>query len=506
MAKLPADLPENWTSGQIISPNGTEVGLDAKHGYNYLMKQVNAAQTGVNTLNDNMTGVAQESTLQGVKTDVENLSTAAAKEATLQTVKTNVAQVQTDVSDLSQNVNDFIPIWQHTDTTVDTVASRIGTTTDTNGSQTAGTVMGKLNAVQGQVGQFNFSDGPVSPSNEVVLLNDKAAHETTGRTQTSQVTIPSGVDSAIRVRVKLKVGNSGYTGYLLVSKSTTAPTTSTAIGKFYTSQTTFQEGDFFVSASPGETLYFWIYNSSSSVVTVTQTDLVVSYAPSSDEVVQTINADTHTLTSGSSFQLEIGQFTIPDGINGTVRFKTKVNTSSSTNYASFTVNRLVTTNGTTNSEKVAETTVQATTPAEVYIDVDVSAGQVFSFYAGRLSYYDNLTQSMLTVGYNPQQLVNARMVGYPLVQQGYLKSTSLNYTDKDNDVDMYYASVTLPKPVSSNNIVLFMPIGSSASSQWYTPGFGRVVGTNELRLYSPYNDYSSSFRGYWYVVDFGGAN
>ena len=75
MAKLPADLPENWTSGQIISPNGTEVGLDAKHGYNYLMKQVNAAQTGVNTLNDNMTGVAQESTLQGVKTDVETLNT-----------------------------------------------------------------------------------------------------------------------------------------------------------------------------------------------------------------------------------------------------------------------------------------------------------------------------------------------------------------------------------------------------------------------------------------------
>ena len=24
MAKLPADLPENWTQGQIVSPNGTE--------------------------------------------------------------------------------------------------------------------------------------------------------------------------------------------------------------------------------------------------------------------------------------------------------------------------------------------------------------------------------------------------------------------------------------------------------------------------------------------------
>nr|DAH29597.1 MAG TPA: hypothetical protein [Caudoviricetes sp.]DAK02352.1 MAG TPA: hypothetical protein [Caudoviricetes sp.] len=122
MAKLPADLPENWTSGQIISPNGTEVGLDAKHGYNYLMKQVNAAQTGVNTLNDNMTGVAQESTLQGVKTDVEALSTSAAKEATLQTVKTDVATVQTGVNNLD---------------------TKVGSSTDTGTT----TVMGKLNKV-----------------------------------------------------------------------------------------------------------------------------------------------------------------------------------------------------------------------------------------------------------------------------------------------------------------------------------------------------------------------
>lgn len=50
MPKLPADLPENWTRGQIISPDGTEVGLTEKHGYNYLMKQVNATQEEVNSL------------------------------------------------------------------------------------------------------------------------------------------------------------------------------------------------------------------------------------------------------------------------------------------------------------------------------------------------------------------------------------------------------------------------------------------------------------------------
>lgn len=41
---LPADLPENWTDSQYVSPGGTEVGLTPQHGYNYLNKQVNAVQ------------------------------------------------------------------------------------------------------------------------------------------------------------------------------------------------------------------------------------------------------------------------------------------------------------------------------------------------------------------------------------------------------------------------------------------------------------------------------
>ena len=41
---LPQDLPTDWTMGQTVAPNGTDVGLSAQYGYNYLMKQVNAAQ------------------------------------------------------------------------------------------------------------------------------------------------------------------------------------------------------------------------------------------------------------------------------------------------------------------------------------------------------------------------------------------------------------------------------------------------------------------------------
>nr|DAG63949.1 MAG TPA: baseplate protein [Bacteriophage sp.] len=47
---LPADLPENWTSGQIIAPTGAEAGLDEQHGYNYLMRQVNNAQKALKAL------------------------------------------------------------------------------------------------------------------------------------------------------------------------------------------------------------------------------------------------------------------------------------------------------------------------------------------------------------------------------------------------------------------------------------------------------------------------
>ena len=47
---LPADLPENWTSGQIIAPTGAEAGLDDQHGYNYLMRQVNNAQRALKAL------------------------------------------------------------------------------------------------------------------------------------------------------------------------------------------------------------------------------------------------------------------------------------------------------------------------------------------------------------------------------------------------------------------------------------------------------------------------
>ena len=45
---LPADLPEDWGNGDIVSPLGTDVGLSEQHGYNYQSKQINDTQLAVN--------------------------------------------------------------------------------------------------------------------------------------------------------------------------------------------------------------------------------------------------------------------------------------------------------------------------------------------------------------------------------------------------------------------------------------------------------------------------
>ena len=47
---LPANLPEDWQPNQIVAPDGTAVGLDEQHGYNYLMQQVNDTQEALNGL------------------------------------------------------------------------------------------------------------------------------------------------------------------------------------------------------------------------------------------------------------------------------------------------------------------------------------------------------------------------------------------------------------------------------------------------------------------------
>lgn len=74
LAPLPADLPEDWNAGQIVSPAGTDVGLTKQHGYNYLMEQVNAAQRGLNIVSEAVANVLNNGSIP--KDVLENLVTA----------------------------------------------------------------------------------------------------------------------------------------------------------------------------------------------------------------------------------------------------------------------------------------------------------------------------------------------------------------------------------------------------------------------------------------------
>lgn len=69
---LPADLPTDWTYGQTIAANGSEVGLSQQHGYNYLMQQVNAAQQAAKQIGQAFSGLPSSSDLQNVQNNLNN--------------------------------------------------------------------------------------------------------------------------------------------------------------------------------------------------------------------------------------------------------------------------------------------------------------------------------------------------------------------------------------------------------------------------------------------------
>lgn len=111
MPKLPADLPENWTRGQIVSPNGIETGLTEKHGYNNLMKQVNNTQTEVNNINTALTDVAQQTTVNeinnkiGTESDADTQPTLFGRLAELKKVLTEkLAELLTKVTGMDGKI------------------------------------------------------------------------------------------------------------------------------------------------------------------------------------------------------------------------------------------------------------------------------------------------------------------------------------------------------------------------------------------------------------------
>lgn len=131
MPKLPADLPENWTQGQTISPNGTEVGLTEQYGYNYLMQQVNATQTEVNSINDTLPDVAQQATVE----DINNKIGTEADADTQPTLFGRLAQLK---NVLLEKLAELL-------TKITGIDGKIGTSGDTAGEDTLFGKIGNIN-------------------------------------------------------------------------------------------------------------------------------------------------------------------------------------------------------------------------------------------------------------------------------------------------------------------------------------------------------------------------
>ena len=173
MPKLPANLPENWTQGQTISPNGTETGLTEQHGYNYLMKQVNNTQTEVNNINDALPDVAQQATVN----DIKNKIGTEADADTQPTLFGRLAQVK----------NVLVEKLAEVLTKVTGIDGKIGTSGD---SEDSGTIFGTLKKIIMGVSDTAIlvpSDNvkttlystQIDTSGKVLLLRRRAPHSGT---------------------------------------------------------------------------------------------------------------------------------------------------------------------------------------------------------------------------------------------------------------------------------------------------------------------------------------
>ena len=75
-----ADIPQNWTDGQIVAPSGTDVGLTSKHGWNYIMSKINEALIALGLINDSFANLADSSSVtQEVKGAVNGTAGSLAK-------------------------------------------------------------------------------------------------------------------------------------------------------------------------------------------------------------------------------------------------------------------------------------------------------------------------------------------------------------------------------------------------------------------------------------------
>lgn len=188
MANLPADLPTNWTQGQIISPNGTEVGLSEQYGYNYLNEQVNNTQTEVNSLSVDQTSTQQQ--VNSLNTQVGNIqgqvNTQGQSITALQETTTTQGQSITSLqSQVSSNDTDIAGLQQTTTTQGQNITTLQGQVSTLN--QTTTTQGESITSLQSEVSAINTALDSVAQESSVQDIID-----TIGTTTDSGATATTG--------------------------------------------------------------------------------------------------------------------------------------------------------------------------------------------------------------------------------------------------------------------------------------------------------------------------
>lgn len=211
MPKLPANLPENWTQGQTISPNGTETGLTEQHGYNYLMKQVNNTQTEVNNINGALPDVAQQATVN----EINNKIGTEADADTQPTLFGRLAQLK---NVLLEKLAELL-------TKVTGIDGKIGTSGDAAGSETLfgqvkdisdNMITGTVKSVQRGYIQLTNTSAPtemqitiskIDPQKSFVILNTDAAQAEVDRYYGQGLCLKSLTENKLVVRSETQTRN-----------------------------------------------------------------------------------------------------------------------------------------------------------------------------------------------------------------------------------------------------------------------------------------------------------
>lgn len=229
MPKLPADLPENWTRGQTISPNGTEVGLTEQHGYNYLMKQVNNTQTEVNNINDALPDVAQQVTVEEINNKIGTESDA----DTQPTLFGRLAQLK---NVLLEKLAELL-------TKVTGIDTKIGTSSDSSNTDT---LFGKIQAVKESTAakRYFFSETVQETKQGYDFISIKNANKAMSVILFSKV---AEYDGTIGFSTTLNINARNGSDYIAIA----AFTPSTIIGSGSGNETNLEQ----VFFSPERTVY-----------------------------------------------------------------------------------------------------------------------------------------------------------------------------------------------------------------------------------------------------------